>query len=243
MTRVLFVCPTHRDYREIERLHRGDAFLFHDYATAVLGELISEERPTETSIADPINEVEHIVRKCREMAIDCVVSTDDYPGSAMASIVARRLNLPGIDPAVNLLCQHKYHARRAQLAHVPEATPDFVLLDGKGRADSAGALGFPLFVKPVKSMFSVGAERVNSARELPDALRRATLPPLFFEPFAALLEHYSNLEMGGHVLAETLLEGRQQCTLEGYARGGRVHVFGIVDSITFPGTLCFERFE
>lgn len=34
-----------------------------------------------------------------------------------------------------------------------------------------------------------------------------------------------------------------QATLEGYAFGGEVHIVGIVDSIMFPGTIAFERFE
>jgi biotin carboxylase len=244
MSRVLFLCPTHRDYREIGRLNgaRHDTFFFHDYATLALEELVAEEPPAGIRIPDPEAEIERIVRHCREVAVDCIVSTDDYPGSTLASIVARALGLPGVDPAVNLLCQHKYHARRAQRAVVPEATPAFELVAEKGAVALPAALAFPLFIKPVKSFFSIGAQRVDSPADFLAAVRRATLPRPFFDPFATFLRKHSGLEMEGFVLAEALLEG-QQSTLEGYAYQGKIHVMGIVDSVMFPGTLCFQRFE
>jgi hypothetical protein len=125
MSRVLFLCPTHRDYREIGRLNGAihDTFFFHDYATLAWEELVVEEPSVGIRIPDPEAEIERVLQYCREVAVDCIVSNDDYPGSTLASIVAHALGLPGVDPSVNLLCQHKYHARRAQRAAVPEATP------------------------------------------------------------------------------------------------------------------------
>lgn len=245
MRRVLFICATHRDHREVDRLTatRTETYFFHDYATLALEQLIAEQPPAQTCIGDPEKEIEHILRYCQGEAIDCVVSTDDYPGSTLASIVARALRLPGVDPTVNLLCQHKYHARRKQRAIVPEATPRFALIDDHANmADESALPEYPCFVKPVKSLFSVGAQRVDSKHALAGAVRRATLPALFFDPFESLLKRYSALEMEGYVLAEALLQGRQ-CTLEGYAYQGSIHVLGIVDSIMFPGTLCFARFD
>jgi hypothetical protein len=43
-------------------------------------------------------------------------------------------------------------------------------------------------------------------------------------------------------LAEELLEG-DEVTLEGYVYGGRVTTIGVTDSIKYPGTNSFERFE
>ena len=34
-----------------------------------------------------------------------------------------------------------------------------------------------------------------------------------------------------------------QVTVEGYAFGGEVDILGVVDSIFFPGTLAFSRFD
>ena len=43
-------------------------------------------------------------------------------------------------------------------------------------------------------------------------------------------------------LVEEAVEGRE-CTLEGYVHDGRVTVIGVTDSIFYPGTGSFERFE
>ena len=52
-----------------------------------------------------------------------MISTDDYPGSALAAAIAKRLGLPGPDPAVILICQHKYLSRVAQAELVPRGRP------------------------------------------------------------------------------------------------------------------------
>ena len=43
-------------------------------------------------------------------------------------------------------------------------------------------------------------------------------------------------------LAEELLFG-DEVTLEGYVHGGRATTIGVTDSVKYPGTLSFERFE
>lgn len=240
MSAFLLLCPTHRDRRELARLAyaRGHTFVSHEYATTELEEMISPcASPVE--VADVDGELERILAKCRDARIDGVISTDDYPGSALGSIVARALDLPGTTPAASLLCQHKYHARVAQRQALPEVVPEFALL---GKEIPSG-LRFPAFIKPVKSCFSVGAYRVDDAETLPALLRRAILPERFFAPFRILFEKYTGLQFGdARVLIEDLLEGRQ-VTLEGYAFAGNVQVIGIVDAIMFPDTLVFQRFE
>ena len=43
-------------------------------------------------------------------------------------------------------------------------------------------------------------------------------------------------------MAEELLSG-EEVTLEGYVHGGRVTTIGVTDSVKYPGTFSFERFE
>ena len=65
----------------------------------------------------------------------------------------------------------------------------------------------------------------------------------FFLPLKRLLEREAGIEIGTtRLIAEGLLGG-DQVTVEGYAHGGEVTVLGVVDSILFPGTLAFSRFE
>ena len=241
---VLVVCSTFRDRRELPRLRRpGLDYLFHDYASTSLEELIGGRAEGWDGAADPITEVARICAEIRDRAIAAVVSTDDYPGSALAAVLAKELGLPGPDPKVNLICQHKYWSRVAQARFVPEAVPPFWPIDVADNADLPGGIALPVFVKPVKSFFSIGAQRIDSAAELTELKHRWGELDDFFLPLERLLEREARIEVGGgRLIAEGLLEG-DQVTIEGYVVGGEVNTLGVVDSIFFPGTLAFSRFE
>ena len=43
--------------------------------------------------------------------------------------------------------------------------------------------------------------------------------------------------------ATTLVTDGDEVTLEGYVSGGEVTTIGVTDSVKYPGTLSFERFE
>ena len=241
LSTFLFLCPSHRDYREIALLDpAGDhQFLFHDYASIELEQMLAP-LPEAFEIADIEQEIERIVSKYHGMDIDGVISTDDYPGSTLASIVAERFRLPGVPPCADLLCQHKYHARVAQRVAAPQAVPEFELLNSECRSKN---LHFPFFIKPVKSFFSIGAYRIADEPSLRQLGKLGTLPECFFAPFRILFEKYTGLDFGlSRVLAETLLEG-QQATFEGYIYAGKLYTTGVVDSIMYPGKLAFQRFQ
>ena len=240
MSTILWLCPSHRDHREISILGLGrkHRIVFHDYASLELERMVAPE-PASMPVADVEEEIGRITDRFGTLGVEAVVSTDDYPGSTLAAIAAEKLGLAGVSPGANLLCQHKYHSRLAQRAVVPSAVPAFESLTD----DGSTGLDFPLFIKPVKSFFSVGAYRVDNPEQLPERLRRATLPERFFEPMRVPFERYTGLRFGdGRVIAEELLSGAQ-VTVEGYAFNGEVCIFGIVDSVMFPGTLAFRRFE
>ena len=99
-------------------------------------------------------------------------------------------------------------------------------------------------MKPVKSFFSAFAHTVRNPKQLTDILKNGTLPPKeYLKPFDVLLKQYTDAAVDSHnLIAETLLEG-VQCTLEGYIQEGSIMIMGIVDSVMFPGTISFERFE
>lgn len=240
----LLLCPTHRDDRELALIGApGTAFIRHEYASIALEEMVSQTPSATPPFADPIAEIESILTKFSRAAITGVISTDDYPGSALACVVARHLGLAGASPTANLLCQHKYYARRLQHALVPDAVPSFAIVNVEETAALPSSVGLPAFFKPVKSFFSIGAQRVDSEQQLAAVKRHWASRRAFFQPFERLFEHFVGLQMGSdYLLAEGLLTGLQ-CTLEGYAFGDDVRVIGIVDSVMFPGTNVFERFE
>ena len=196
---------------------------------------------------DAVGFLEEAVEHCRREPVDGVASSSDYPGTLVAAALARELGLPGPDPEAVFRCSHKYYSRLAQRAAVPEATPAFALVDPV--AAGAGEplpLEFPVFVKPVKSWFSVLAKRVDTPEQLRGLLGRPDVREhltAFVAPFNQLLRRYTSLEKdGGYLLAEELCAG-QQVTVEGFVCDGEVQIVGVVDSVMFPGTISFQRFD
>ena len=58
-----------------------------------------------------------------------------------------------------------------------------------------------------------------------------------------MLERHTGQSIGSkRLIAEGILKGAQ-VTVEGYAFGGKASVMGIVNSIMFPGTIAFSRFD
>lgn len=241
---VLVVCSTFRDHRELPRLARpGLTYLFHDYASTSLEELIGGKGDGLDGAADPIAEIARIREEIADRDIAAIVSTDDYPGAALAAVLAAELGLPGPDPKASLICQSKYLSRLAQRRLVPDAVPPFWPIDVAERAPLPDGLAFPAFVKPMKSFFSIGAQRIETAAELGEVKRKWAKLDAFFMPLDRLLWRHEGVEIGTtRLIAEGLLEGAQ-VTVEGYAYGGDVHILGVVDSIFFPGTLAFSRFD
>jgi biotin carboxylase len=241
---ILVVCPTHRDYRELPLISPpGIQYVFHDYASTSLEDLVGNPDHAKDHAADPLDEIEAILAKVRGIELAGVISSDDYPGSALAAAVAQRLGLPAPDPSAVLFCQHKYLARLAQAKLVPHAVPPFALIDVAEGAPLPDGLRFPLFVKPVKSFFSIGAARVNAPAELEAILPHWENLDQFFLPLDRMLERYTGASIGTRrLIAEGLLQG-EQVTVEGYVHHGKATIFGVVDSILFPGTLAFSRFD
>jgi biotin carboxylase len=241
---ILVICPTHRDHRELPLLSPPCIrYLFHDYASTSLEDLICQVDGAEGLAADPLTEIDAILAKVAGVKLAGVISSDDYPGSSLAAIVAEKLELAAPSPAVTLICQHKYLARAAQANIAPEAVPPFSLIDVAPGASPPDDLCFPLFVKPVKSFFSIGAEKVASASELAALLPRWRALEQFFLPLDRMLERYAGASIGTkRLIAEGVLKG-EQVTVEGYVHDGKAGIFGVVDSVMFPGTLAFSRFD
>jgi hypothetical protein len=158
--------------------------------------------------------------------IDGVLGTKDR-SALVAALLAERLDLPGPSPAAVLACQLKDRSRELQRRLVPEATPAAWPL-----RDGPPPFAPPFFVKPVVGRLSLGARRIDSLEEL-DALE----PPDYVREYAEL----AGFEADGF-LAEELLHG-DEVTVEGFVHGGHVTVVGVTDSVKYPGTNSFQRFE
>ena len=182
----------------------------------------------------------------RDRGITGILGTGDYPGCIFGAYIAEGLGLPGPRTRDIVLLSHKYYSCELQQRLVPEATPPFRVLDARS-AEAAAALGFPLFVKPIKGTMSIRAQMVHSPPELRRALSLSLGEQLrrwvLLRPFSQLLRSYFSQPVSAHAfIGEGPLRG-QQVTVDGFVQGGRVTVMGIVDSIMYPGTMSFRRFE
>jgi ATP-grasp domain len=214
---VLLVCPQERDFGLVPA-----AGLEKRYRIRWIG------RDLDAHDVDPAA----VLAEALAMPADGVVGTKDR-SALLAAAVAERTGLPGPTPQAVFACQHKPTSREVQRRIVPEATPSFEILNGTPTLEP------PFFVKPVVGRLSQLARRIDDVAELADLPDRdpyrdgyARLADLAGLPADALHGY----------MAEELVEG-DEVTLEGYVHRGLVTVIGVTDSVKYPGTNSFERFE
>jgi biotin carboxylase len=180
--------------------------------------------------------------------IDAVVGYWDFPVSSMVPILCRRFHLHGPALEAVVTCEHKYWSRLEQ-AKVIDEHPRFGLVDLDEEAPQVpDGMGFPLWLKPVKSASSDLAFHVKDQQQFEEAV--ATIREGIDKvgrPFEFVLEHIDLppevAEVGGRAcLAEEEVSGRQ-VTVEGHSYDGRPHVHGIIDSHTYPDSSSFLRFQ
>jgi hypothetical protein len=163
---------------------------------------------------------------------DGVIGTKDQ-SALLAALVTERRGLPGPTPAALLACQHKPTSRARQREVAPEAVPEFAVLDDGPPFET------PFFVKPVVGRLSQNVYRIDDLEDLAD-LHEMDAYTTRYARIASLAGADSASVHG--FLAEELLVG-DEVTLEGYVSGGNVTTIGVTDSVKYPGTLSFERFE
>jgi hypothetical protein len=221
MRDILVLCPQDRDRRAV-----AAAGLDARYAVRFEGDDLDR-----LADFDP----EAFLRECAEVPADGVVATKDQ-SALLASILAARRGLPGPAPAALLACQYKPTSRELQRSVAPESTPRTALLDGVPPFEP------PFFVKPVVGRLSQGAVRIDKVDELAGLSSLAALDGYAtrYERIAALAGAPPGRAHGA--IAEELLTG-DEVTLEGYVHHGRVTTIGGTDSVKYPGTISFERFE
>ena len=196
---------------------------------------------------DALKFVDRVARKYRDAGLDAVVTSDEQFGPFLASLVAERLGLPHTPLGAILRIQHKAYAREAFERIAPEANTPYGLIRRDFSKPEHVPIAFPFYVKPAKAAFSVLARRVDSFEQLYRHTRfgwfeRAIIDRLV-QPFADVMFAHSMLtEDPFSMVCEGLVPGRQ-VTANGYVRGGKVTMLGIVDSVMYPGTDQFQRFQ
>lgn len=226
MKRTLLIFPTIWDARQL----------------AACGAVATLGTPGD-DCADDFDVLAYIDRLCAERGFDAVASSSDYPGPTATAAIATRLGLPGSTPEAAIRASHKYYSRLVQRDVVPDATPEFRLVDP---SDEPPPIEYPCFIKPVKGAFSVMTGKLESEADLRAFLRRPALRrfldgyvTMFNDMAAALHPVEFN---AGYFIAEEYLPGLQS-TVDGYCLDGEAHVLGIVDSAVDERTRSFTRFD
>jgi len=241
--RILFLFPDEWDLAAArDPRHRGRVeFLFEGF------DLFRFPDNLRLFTFDALGFVERMVGRYRGEGIDAVVTSDEQFGPFLASLIAGGLGLPHAPLASILTIQHKYYARKAFEAIAPESNARFGLLRrGFSRADEV-PMAYPFYVKPAKAAFSVLARKVEGFDELHRHTRFGWLEQAIIEklvkPFADVMFAHSDLTEDPYsMVCEEIVRGRQ-VTANGYVRDGRVTMLGTVDSVMYPGTDHFQRFQ
>lgn len=178
--------------------------------------------------------------------IDAIVGYWDFPVSSMVPILATDNGLPGPSLESVVKCEHKYWSRLVQ-REVTDAHPGFAIVD-LDEPETPPGLQFPMWLKPVKSFSSDLAFKVDDEAQLRSAaveiregigrIGRA------FDFLLSKLELPPAIEEAGGMacLAEEAVRG-EQLTAEGYVHDGRAHVHGIIDSLCYPDSSSFLRYQ
>jgi hypothetical protein len=179
--------------------------------------------------------------------VDAIIGFWDFPVSTMIPMLCSYVSTqcPSLEAVVK--CEHKYWSRLEQSAVIDEY-PAFGLVDPDSDTEPPEGVGYPLWVKPVKSFSSDLAFGVEDAESYRDALARLRDGVgLIGEPFEEVLDQLDLpdeiAKLGGRAcLAEETVQGRQ-VTLEGYVSNGTVHVFGVVDTLNREDVPSQDRFR
>ena len=181
--------------------------------------------------------------------VDAVIAYRDFPESSIQPILARHCNVQSASLEAVLQCEHKYWSRVEQLRAVPENVPAFTRFrpfdpDPRSQID----LDYPFWMKPVKSFASHLGFKIENDADFERALDRTrrhvrslTAPFQTVTRRAAIPEDVAD-NGETYCIAEQIVSGHQ-CTLEGCRSAGETFILGIVDSIRFPGTSSFCRYQ
>jgi hypothetical protein len=179
----------------------------------------------DTVDADP----RELLDELAEVPADGVVGTKDR-SALLAAQLAERRGLAGPSPKAIVSCQHKATSRAIQRSVAPESTPSFALLDG------VPPFPPPWWAKPVVGRLSQEARRVDTEADLASLVEESE----YREGYADLAGLPQHAVRG--FLVEEFVQG-DEVTLEGFVHAGEVTLIGVTDSVKYPPTNSFERFE
>ncbi|MFH8344127.1 acetyl-CoA carboxylase biotin carboxylase subunit family protein [Streptomyces sp. NPDC018045] len=219
----------------------ADRYRFHPLLT------VRELQVGEVSVPDLLKKAQCVLDSF-DGSIDAIVGYWDFPVSTLVPILSERYGTRSTSLESVVKCEHKYWSRLEQEKAV-DSHPAFGRVDL--HADTPRppeGVSFPMWLKPALAYSSELAFGVKDEQEFHAAvekirkgIRRVGEP---FEYILGLLDLPPEMAgVGGQVcLAEEALSGIQ-VAVEGYVHDGEVTVYGVLDSIDYPGSSSFLRHQ
>ncbi len=194
--------------------------------------------------------VNKLANQAKRAGWTSVTSQHEQFGTLAAAMLAEKMGWPGTPPAAVVACQHKLYARQVLQQVCPEATVHFQRMPAAYGEPVPEGLSYPTFVKPVKAAFSVLAKIVHSKDELHQFTRFGAYELWVIKRLVEPFERVSKrlLPQAGTAHSMILEEpanvaNAQQYSLDGIAFNDNIKPLGVVDSVMYPGTQAFMRFD
>ena len=202
----------------------------------------------------PLFDMDRFVAKlagqAKKRGWSAVTSQHEQFGALAAALLAEKMGWPGTCPKAVAACQHKLYARQVLQQVAPEANVACQKLASAYGEDVPEGLSYPVFVKPVKAAFSVLAQVVRSRDELQAFTRFGAYELWVIKHLVRPFENVQQRLLPGAGTAHSMMleEPVQQArglqySLDGVAFNGQIKPLGIVDSVMYPGTQAFMRFD
>lgn len=165
-----------------------------------------------SDIASTISTIDKdaILKLAQELKIDGILTTSDYP-VRVVSYVGEKLGLPAMTQQVAKVCTDKYEQRQL-FKKSGINTPFFVQCDVNCVLSSFK--DFPYVVKPVDSSASRGVERVQTEKQLRNAVEAAC-----------------GMSRTGKAIVESFIGGKEY-SVETLTQNGITHIIQITEKLT-----------
>lgn len=218
----------------------GD-YRFHGLLT------IDELQGSEVSVPGLLDRAQQVLDGF-DGSVDAIVGYWDFPVSTLVPMLAERYGTRSTGLTSVVKCEHKYWSRLEQQKVIDEH-PRFGRVDLEAsHPEPPDGVRFPMWLKPAlaySSELAFGVKNMEEFRaavaEIREGITRVGRP---FEYVLSRLDLPAEMRgVGGMVcLAEEALTGLQVAT-EGYVHDGAIHVYGVLDSITYPDSSSFLRHQ
>ena len=181
--------------------------------------------------------------------VDAIIAHWDFPVSTMVPILNRESGLRYVPLVSMLKCEHKYWGRLEQKMVVPEMVPRFEAVNPfDDNAVDAFEMGYPFWLKPIKSFASHLGFKIENREQFEEALVeiRDNIRRIG-DQFNVVMEMVDLppdiREVDGNwCIAEQLVRG-WQCGVEGYVLNGQTFIHGIFDCYKDRNAWSFNRYE